>query len=53
VARMGETGNAYIILIETPLGKCPLGELRKRWKDNYKMDIRDINCEDGGLMEMA
>jgi hypothetical protein len=26
-----------------PVGKCPPGRLRRRWKDNMKMDIREID----------
>jgi hypothetical protein len=42
VARMGETRNAYKILVGKPEGKKPLGRLRHRWVDNIKMDLRDI-----------
>jgi hypothetical protein len=38
VARMGETRNAYRILVEKPEGKRPLGRPRRRWVDNIKMD---------------
>jgi superfamily II DNA/RNA helicase len=42
VARMGEKGNAYTILVGKPEGKRPLGKLRRRWEDNMKMDLREI-----------
>jgi hypothetical protein len=38
VARMGETKNAYRILVGKPEGKRPLGRRRRRWVDNVKMD---------------
>jgi hypothetical protein len=41
VARMGETRNAYRILVATPEGR-PLGRPKRRWVDNIKMDLRDI-----------
>jgi hypothetical protein len=36
VARMGETRNAYRILVRNPEGKRPLGRPRCRWMDNIK-----------------
>jgi hypothetical protein len=39
----------YIILVEESLGKHSLRVSRKRWKDNIKMDLRDI----GRWMELA
>jgi hypothetical protein len=40
VARMGETRNAYRILVRKPGGKIPLERPRRRWEDNIKMDLR-------------
>jgi hypothetical protein len=37
---MGETRNAYIILIRKPEGKRQLGRPTHRWEDNIKMDLR-------------
>jgi hypothetical protein len=37
---MGETRNAYRILVAKPEGKRPLGRLRHRWADNIKMDLK-------------
>jgi hypothetical protein len=42
VARMGETKNAYRILVGKPEGTRPLGTPRRRWVDNIKMDLREI-----------
>jgi hypothetical protein len=39
VARMGETRNAYRILVGEPEGKRPLGRPRRRWVDNIQMDL--------------
>jgi hypothetical protein len=33
---------AYRILVGKPQGKRPLGRPRHRWKDNIKMDLREI-----------
>jgi hypothetical protein len=38
---MGETRNAYRILVEKPEGKRPLGRPRRRWVDNIKLDGMD------------
>jgi hypothetical protein len=42
VARMGEKRNVYMLLVGKPEGKIPLGRLRRRWKDNIKMDLLEI-----------
>jgi hypothetical protein len=44
VTRMGETRNAYRILVRKPDGKRPLGRRRRRWVDNIKMDLREIGA---------
>jgi len=41
-ARMGEMRYAYKILLRRPEGENPLGRPRCRWKDNIRMDLRDI-----------
>jgi hypothetical protein len=38
----GEKRNAYRILVGTPEGKRPLGRPRRRWEDNIRMDLREI-----------
>jgi hypothetical protein len=42
VAGMGETWNAYRILVGNPEGKRPRGRPRPRFVDNIKMDLREI-----------
>jgi hypothetical protein len=42
VARMGDVRGAYNILVGTPEGRRPLGRPRRRWEDNIKMDLREI-----------
>jgi hypothetical protein len=39
---MGETRNAFRILVGKPEGKRPLGRTRSRWVDNIKMDLIEI-----------
>jgi hypothetical protein len=40
VARMGEKMTAYRILVGKPEAKKPLGRPRRRWEDNFKIDLR-------------
>jgi hypothetical protein len=42
---MGETRNAYRILVGKPEGKRPLGRPRRRLVDNIKRDIREIGWD--------
>ena len=39
---MEEDKIAFKILTGTPTGTRPLGRLRRRWEDNYKMDLKEI-----------
>jgi hypothetical protein len=39
---MGETRNAYRILVGKPEGKRPLGRQRRSWVDNIKIVLREI-----------
>jgi hypothetical protein len=39
---MGVKMNAYRIFVGRPEGKRPLGRCRRRWKNNIKMDLREI-----------
>jgi hypothetical protein len=39
---MGETRNAYRILVGKPEGKKQLRIPRQRWVDTIKMDLREI-----------
>jgi hypothetical protein len=43
---MGAKRNAYRILVGKPEGKRPLGRSRRRWVDNIKIDLREIDCID-------
>jgi hypothetical protein len=39
------TGNAYRILVEKPEGKTPLRRPRRRWVNNIKMELREIEWD--------
>jgi hypothetical protein len=45
VARMESMRNAYKMLVGKPEGKRPLGRPRRRWKDNIRMDVREVGWE--------
>jgi hypothetical protein len=53
VARMGETSNAYRILVAKPEGKRPLGRPRRRWVDNIKIDIKEIGWDGVDWIDLA
>ena len=42
VAKMEEVRNVFKILTRKPTGKGPLGRPRSRWKDNIRMDLKEI-----------
>jgi hypothetical protein len=53
VARMGETRNAYRILVGKPEGKRPLGRPRRRWVDNVQIDLGEIGWDGVDWIELA
>jgi hypothetical protein len=50
---MGETRNAYRILVGKPEGKRPLGRRIRRWVDNIEMDRREIGWSGMDWIELA
>jgi hypothetical protein len=42
---MGEKRNSCRILVGKPDGKRPLGRPRRRWVNNIKMDLREIDWD--------
>jgi hypothetical protein len=41
----GEMRNAYKISVGKLTGKRPLGRSRRRWKDNVKMNLKEIELD--------
>jgi hypothetical protein len=35
----------YMVMVERPESKRPLGRPRRRWEDNIKMDLREIGID--------
>jgi hypothetical protein len=54
-ARMGETRNAYRILVGKPEGKRPVGRPKPRCRcvDNIKLDLREIEWDGMDWIELA
>ncbi|KAJ4444588.1 hypothetical protein ANN_06384 [Periplaneta americana] len=53
VVRMGESRNAYRVLVGRPAGKRPLGRPRRRWEDNIKMDLREMGYDGRDWINLA
>jgi hypothetical protein len=53
VARIGEGRGVYRVLVGRPEGKRPLGRPRHRWKDNIKMDPREIGLDRANWIRLA
>jgi hypothetical protein len=49
----GETRNAYRILVGKPEGKRPLERPRRRWVDNIKMDLGEIEWDGMDWIDLA
>ncbi|KAJ4447563.1 hypothetical protein ANN_09570 [Periplaneta americana] len=43
---MGDSRNAYRVLVGRPEGKRPLRRQRRRWEDHIKMDLREVGYDD-------
>ena len=53
MARMGEGRGVYRVLVRKREGNRPLGNPRRRWEDNIKMDLREVRGSCGDWMELA
>jgi len=48
VAHIGERRGLYRALVGKPEGKRLLGRPKRRWKNNIKMDLQEVEC--GGMV---
>jgi len=53
VARTGEERGVYRVLVGKPEGKRPLGRPRRRWVDNIRMDLQEVECGYMGWIGLA
>jgi hypothetical protein len=53
VARMGENGDAFRLLVGKPEGKRPLGRPRHRWVDNIRIDLGEVGWGDVDWIGLA
>jgi hypothetical protein len=52
-ARMGKGRGVYTILVGRPEGKRPWGRPRRRWEDNIKLDLREIEIDGVNWIQLA
>jgi len=50
---MGQGRGVYRVLVGKPEGKSPLGRPRRRWEDNIKRDLQEVEGGCGDWMELA
>jgi hypothetical protein len=50
---MGEKRKAYRLLVEKPEGKRSLGRPRRRWVDNFRMDLGEVGWGDVDWIGLA
>jgi hypothetical protein len=50
---MGESRNAYRLLVRKPEGKRPLGRPRRRWVDNIRLDLGEVGWGDVDWIGLA
>ena len=53
VVRMGERRGVYCVLVGIPDGERPLGRPRRRWEDNIKMDLQEVECGGTDWIDVA
>ena len=41
--RMGARRGIYRVLVEKPEGKRPLGRPTRRWEDNIRVDLQEVD----------
>jgi hypothetical protein len=49
----GQKRNVYRLLVGKPEGRRPLGRPRRRWLDNFRMDLIEVGCGDVDWIGLA
>ena len=49
---MGEDRGVHRVLVGKPEGKRPLGRPRRRWENNIKMDLQEVERGRGDWLEL-
>jgi hypothetical protein len=50
---VGETRSAYVFLERGPCGIQTFGKLERRWDDNVKLHLKEIDYQDVNWIEVA
>jgi hypothetical protein len=50
---MGEKKHTYRLLVGKPEGKGPLGRPRRRWVDDIRMDLGEVEWGDVDWIDLA
>jgi hypothetical protein len=50
---MVEKRGVYRVLVRKPEGKRPRGRPRRRWGNNFKMDLQEVECGGMNWIELA
>jgi hypothetical protein len=50
---MGEGRGVYRVLVGWPEGKRPPGRPRRRWEDNIKMELWEIEIDEANWIQLA
>jgi hypothetical protein len=53
VSHMGEERGVHRVLVGKPEGKSPLGRPRRRWEDNMKTDLQEVEVGCGDWLDSA
>jgi hypothetical protein len=53
VACIRERRDTYRALVGKPEGRRPLERPRRRWEDNIKMDLREVECGGTDWVDLA
>ena len=53
VVRTGASRCVYRALVGKPEGKRPLESPRRKWEDNIKMDLQEVECGGTDWIELA